>query len=151
MRHLGARAAAYGTAAVLGICAVAFLAFAGYLQLEKTMAPAAAALMTGGVLLALASLVVLFSRRAGVRRGRRGGRRRPDSDPVDGLEAMLDERVDPVLSRWLRRYPERAAVATLLLGVGAGYSRSVRRVLQDVYNQYVETEKERRARDRDRD
>lgn len=146
MRHLGSRAAAYGAAAVLGVCAVAFLAFAGYLQLEKILTPPAAALVTGIVLLALALLVVLLSRRSGVRRGHR---RRPDSDPVDGLEAMLDERVDPVLSRWLRRHPERAVVATLLLGVGAGYSRSVRRVLQDVYNQYVETESERRDPDRD--
>lgn len=149
MRHLGTRAAAYGAAAVLGICAVVFLALAGYLQLERTMTPAVAALVTGGVLMALALLAVSCSRISGVRRRRRRGRRRPDGNPDDGLEAMLDERMDPVLSRWLRRHPERAAVATLLLGVGAGYSRSFRRVLQDVYNQYVETESERRSPDRD--
>lgn len=144
-QQLKIRAAGYGIVVVLGACAVAFLAYAAYLQLAAALAPAIAALLTGGALLLLAALTLACLGWSGTGRGDRRGRHRDSHDPMDGLEAMLDERVDPVLSRWLRRHPERAAAATLLLGIGAGYSRSVRRVLQDLYDQYVETERERRG------
>lgn len=149
VRRLRLGAAAYGIAVILGACAIAFLAFAAYLQLADALEPPIAALVTGGVLLLLALLLVLvfrMSSRHGP--GRRPGRRRADH-PMEGVEQVLEESVDPVLSRWLRRHPQRAALAMLLLGVGAGYSRSIRRVVQDLYNQYAETEKERRNSSRD--
>lgn len=149
IRRLRSGAAAYGVAVVLGACAIAFLAFAAYLQLANTLAPAIAALVTGGVLLLLAVLVVLVFRGSSGRGGGHRHRRRRGDDPEDGLEEILEESVDPVLSRWLRRNPQRAALAMLLLGVGAGYSRSIRRVVQDLYNQYAETEGERRSSSRD--
>lgn len=123
------RVAAWGAAAVLGACSVAFLAFAGYLELAAVVAPGTAALLTGGILLLLAVLTVLvFGRSAPSRRRRRG------HEPADELEAYLAERTDPVLSGLLRRYPERALAASLLLGIAAGYSSSVRRVLRDLYD-----------------
>lgn len=149
LRRLRSGAAAYGVAAVLGACALAFLAFAAYLQLATTLTPALAALVTGAGLLLLAVLVVLaYWATTGPGSGHRHGRR-PGDEPMDGLEEILEKSVDPALSRWLRRNPQRAALAMLLLGFGAGYSRSVRRVVQDLYNQYAETEKERRASGRD--
>lgn len=148
-RRLRLGAAAYGVAVVLGTCAIVFLAFAAYLQLATILTPPLAALVTGAGLLLLALLVVLaFRGTSGTGAGHRH-RRRPGDDPVDGLEEVLEKSVDPVVSRWLRRNPQRAALAMLLLGVGAGYSRSIRRVVQDLYNQYAETEKERRTSRRD--
>lgn len=124
------RAVAWGTAVVLGACAVAFLAFAGYLALLEFVAPGTAALLTGVILLLLAVLIALvFGRSFPSRRRRRRG-----YEPADELEAYLADRVDPVLSGLLRRHPERALAVTLLLGIAAGYSSSVRRVLRDLYD-----------------
>lgn len=129
---------------MLAVCAVAFLSLSGYLQLSRT--PALAALLTGAVLLGLALLCLLLGRRRGAPERSRRGRR--NNRPDDDLETLLAERVDPVLGRWLERYPERAALVALLLGIGAGYSRSTRRILQDLYNQYGDTESRRRGSDR---
>jgi hypothetical protein len=129
LRVLKRRVVAWSAAVVLGVCAVAFLAFAAYLELAAFVAPGTAALLTGGILLLLAVLTVLvFGRSPPSRRRRLGGH-----EPADELEAYLAERTDPVLSGLLRRYPERALAATLLLGIAAGYSSSVRRVLRDLY------------------
>lgn len=149
IRRLRSDSAVYGVAVVLGICAIAFLAFAAYLQLAITIAPAVAALVIGVALLLLALLVVLVYRVSSGRGAGHRRRRRRRDDSMDDLEEVLEARVDPVLRRWLRRNPQRAALAVLLLGVGAGYSRSVRRVVQDLYNQYAETEEERRTSSRD--
>lgn len=67
------RAVAWGAAAVLGACAVGFLAFAGYLELAAIVAPATAALVTGGILLLLRVLTALvFGLSTPSRRRRRG-------------------------------------------------------------------------------
>lgn len=124
------RAVAWGAAAALGACSVAFLVFAGYLGLAAYVAPGTAALLTGGIALLLAVLSVLvFGRSTPYRRRRRGG-----DEPADELEAYLADRVDPAVSGLLRRHPEGVLAATLLLGVAAGYSASVRRVLRDLYD-----------------
>lgn len=130
---------------MLAICALGFLALAGYLELVEVVRPVTAALSIGALLLLLAALALLVARlttgrRRRSARGGAGGR-----TPADGLEDALEARVDPVLNDYLKRHPERAALITLLLGVAAGYSRTSRRVLQDLYELYIETESERRA------
>ena len=62
---------------------------------------------------------------------------------------MLQEHADPVISEWIRNNPDRAAIATLLLGVAAGYSDSFQKILMDMYNRYTETESRRRTGQQD--
>ncbi|MDZ7781436.1 MAG: hypothetical protein U5K56_00285 [Halioglobus sp.] len=63
----------------------------------------------------------------------------------DQIEQLLQEHADPVISEWVRSNPGRAAIATLLLGVAAGYSESFQKVLLDMYSRYAETETRRRT------
>lgn len=150
-QRMQARMIALVVAALLGTCMVAFLALAGYLALLEVVRPVIAALITAGCLLLTALIVLLVTRVATARRSRRrrsrGQRRRTDANPLDGLEEVLEDYADPVLGDWVRRNPDRAALATVLLGVAAGYSSSVRRALQDLYNHYAESESRRRERD----
>ena len=69
---------------------------------------------------------------------------RSDTDPREHIEAFLQAQADPVLSAWIKSNPDKAMVATLLLGVAAGYSESVRRALAELYSHYAAAESERR-------
>lgn len=142
MRSLKATLAAYAMAAVLVLCAIGFLAWAAQLQLAEVIGPGKAALATGLMLLGLALVILL-----GVHLSRRRSSRRDyrSRHPLDGLEDTLERRIDPLISAQLRRHPQRAALVTLLLGLAAGYSRTVGVVAQDLYDKYVDTESERRA------
>lgn len=125
---------------------VAFLAMACYFALRESLSPAMAALVTaaaGIVLIALILLVVRISTNASS-----PAPPKPSELP-DQIEEMLQEHADPVISEWVRRNPDRAAIATLLLGVAAGYSDSVQKILLDMYNRYAETETRRRSGRRD--
>lgn len=138
---------AYAAAGFMGFCMIAFLAFAGYLALLRGMLPLQAALLTAAALLAAAILIPLVARAT----TRLGERRRPVPSTdrlIDSLEAMLDSRANPALSAWVRRHPDGAAAATLVLGIAAGYSRSAHRVLQDLYEEYTEAEQQRRSSSR---
>jgi hypothetical protein len=70
-------------------------------------------------------------------------------DLPDQIEKMLQENADPIISEWVRDNPDRAAIATLLLGVAAGYSESFQKVLLDMYCRYIETETHRRSNQHD--
>lgn len=131
----------YSLASLLGAGALVFWMYAGYLHLSTVMRPETAALSAGAVLMVLSLLIVLWTRisPSGDRRARRRG-----DGPGGNLEQALGEQVDPVLGEWIRKHPGHAAIATLLLGAAAGYSRSTRHVLRDLYSQYVEAESERR-------
>jgi hypothetical protein len=48
----------------------------------------------------------------------------------------------------VRRNPDRAALVTLVLGIGAGYSDHFRHTLLDFYRRYAESEAVRRERER---
>jgi len=147
-QRIQTRVVALVVAGLLATCMVAFLALAGYLALLDAVRPVYAALITAGALLLTALIVLLAARVATARRGgRRRRRRRADANPLDGLEEILEDHADPVLGDWVRRHPDRAAMVTVLLGVAAGYSSSVRRALQDLYNHYAESETRRRDRD----
>lgn len=139
------RLLAWSVSMVLTICAVVFLSLAGYLALATRLDRPLAALATGGALLVLTVLVLLGTRWLTGRRSQRASRRN------DGFEALLEEQLDPLVSRWIDRHPEGAAAGTLLLGIAAGYSGSVRRVLQDMFDNYAESEINRRRRSRARE
>lgn len=138
IQRIRLRAVATGIALVLVAAAVVYLSLAAYLYLAATMPAAHAALVTGSALLLLTAIVVGGTWWATRRRRRRQRR------PPDNLEELLGAHLDPLLRDWIDRHPEGAAASTLLLGIAAGYSRSVRRVLQDLFDQYAETERRRR-------
>ena len=148
-RRIQTRAVALAMAGLLGTFMLAFLALAGYLALQQVVQPVLAALIIAAVLLLVALLVWLvthlITRRRSYKRRRHIGE--ADLNPFDGLEETLERCADPVLRDWVRRHPDRAAAMTVLLGIAAGYSGSVRRVLQDLYNHYAEAEGRRRSGD----
>ena len=142
-QRLETRAIATMIVAPLVFCVIAFLAIAFFFALRETLTPAMAALVTsaaGVVLVGLFLVLVRFT----TRREPVSTRQRSDTDPGEHIEAFLQAHADPVLSAWIKNNPDRAMVATLLLGVAAGYSESVRRALADLYSQYAAAESERR-------
>jgi Na+-transporting methylmalonyl-CoA/oxaloacetate decarboxylase gamma subunit len=122
---------------------VAFLAIAIYFALLELMSPAMAALATSGVGILLILLVILVM---AVRARRARVPELPPEPEHDPLETLLQENADPILRAWVRSNPDKAVIATLVLGIAAGYSEPVRRSLMDMYTRYVEAERERRER-----
>ncbi len=131
----------------LALCVVAFLGVAGYFAFRESLPPDLAALVTAASGIVLIALILLIARIANSIRGSSSNRRPREDDLELGseLESLLREHADPVLSDWVRRNPDKAAIATLALGVAAGYSTQFRRVLLDMYTRYTETESLRRS------
>jgi len=132
----------------LSLCVFAFLGVACYFAFRASLPPALAALVTAAAGIVLIALILVIARIASRTRDR--DRRRPVEDLGDDLESLLDRHADPALAGWVRRNPDRAAVVTLVLGIGAGYSDQFRRALLDLYARYAESEAVRRERGRDR-
>lgn len=137
------RAVASAIIVPAGFTVVAFLALACFFAFNEWLPPALAALVTAAIGIIVIAVVFLLTRIA---------TRRPQPPPSppprewpDELERMLQENADPVLSAWIRKNPDRAAIATLLLGVAAGYSESFQNILLDMYKRYAETETRRRS------
>lgn len=134
LRGLRIRAIAAALAAVFFVCALAFLVFAAYLVLLEHLDPEWAALATGSACLLVAGLILVIGRRV-VRRAAVSEPAGQDN-PADAIEGLLESAVnDALVGAWIRRHPDAAAATSLLLGVFAGYSPFVRRVLQDVWTQ----------------
>lgn len=132
----------------LALCVAAFLGLAVYFAFRESLPPHLAALVTASCGIVLITLILLVARIANRIRGSSASR----EDGLDGfelgseLETLLHKQADPVLSDWVRRNPDRAAFATLALGIAAGYSSQFRRVLLDLYSRYAETEALRRSK-----
>ncbi len=137
LRELRIRGIAAALAAVFLVWALSFLVFAGYLVLLEYLEPQWAALAIGSACLLVAGLILVIARRVA---GRVAASEPADQDnPVDAIEGLLQSAVDDALvGAWVRRHPDATAAASLLLGVAAGYSRAVRRVLQDIWTQRTE-------------
>lgn len=125
---------AYAVALLLFICAIGFAGVGGYLTLTRVVTPTVAALLTaaGYILVALIAIgavkaIIRYSDR------RRKSRRK---HPADELEQALQDNFDPLIGDWIKRNPGRAVLVTLLAGVAAGYSDSVRGALKDLYKRY---------------
>lgn len=142
-QRLEARAIASLIIVPLVFCVVAFLAIACFLALLEHLGGALSALVTAAAGIVLIALFLLVTRIA-TRPPSAPAQGRDEFDPGRTLEALLQEHADPVLSAWIRDNPDRAMVATLLLGVAAGYSDSVRRALLDLYSHYAAAEAQRR-------
>jgi hypothetical protein len=130
----------------LSLCVFAFLSAACYFALRETLSPALAALVTAAAGVVLIALVLLVARIASSLSGPK--RRREPADLGDDFEAFLRDHADPALAAWVRDNPDRAALVTLVLGIGAGYSDQFRRTLLDLYTRYAESETLRRERRR---
>ncbi|RFF27277.1 MULTISPECIES: phage holin family protein [unclassified Wenzhouxiangella] len=133
----------------LALCVFAFLSLAGYFAFSETLPPKLAALVTAACGIVLIALILVIARIANAGRG--GSSRstarsdREDLDLGEDFENFLREHADPVLSDWVRNHPDRAAIATLALGIAAGYSDRFRHVLMDLYSRYSESESLRRS------
>lgn len=120
--------------AILGVFVVGFASLAAFLALRVHVSPVLAALLVAGALLVLALVILLAANLATRPRRTRASQR--DSHPMDALEAALKSHTDPALSDLIRRHPDKAAATMLLLGVAAGYSRTVRRMVHD-FSEYL--------------
>ncbi len=132
----------------LALCVVAFLGVAGYFAFLEMLPPHLAALVTAACGIVLIALILLIARIANSIRGS-SPKHHAGAEGLElgsELESLLREHADPVLSDWVRKNPDKAAIATLALGVAAGYSTQFRRVLLDMYTRYTETESVRRSR-----
>lgn len=129
------RTLAYTSIAVLSVCAIVFFGIAGYFVLAEYQPAGIAALLTATGFL-LVALIVFIGARLITRKRNKSHSRRPQ--PADDLEAALAASIEPVIGDWIRRNPGSATAVGLLLGVAAGYSDSVRRVLQDTYKRYTD-------------
>lgn len=126
----------------VALCVIAFLALAGYFALRESLPPAMSALVTAAGGIVVIAIVMLFTRIA----TRTESRPQPSQrDMPDQIEALLQQHADPVLSDWIRNNPDRAVIATLVLGVAAGYSESFQKILMDMYSRYSEAETRRRT------
>lgn len=140
-RDLKLRACTYGIAAGCTLCMIAFLSLAAYLGLLNIVSPAAAALLTAAGL-ATVGIIIPATVNWSIRRRARRERQRAHN-PLAGLEAMLARQTDPALTEWVRRHPDGTVAATFVLGIAAGYSRSVRRTLEGILEGLAESERER--------
>lgn len=121
---------------------VGFLGLACYFALRDSLSPSLAALVTAAAGIVVIAVVLLVTRIAARESPPQATASR---DLPDQLEKILQEHADPVISDWIRNNPDRAAIATLLLGVAAGYSESFQKVLLDMYSRYTEAESQRRS------
>lgn len=130
----------------LALCVFAFLGLAGYFAFREILPPELAALVTAACGIVLIALILVIARIANAERGS-SSRNRPESaEYSEDLEDFLREHADPVLRDWIRNNPDKAAIATLVLGIGAGYSDQFRHLLMDMYSRYAESEAVRRSR-----
>ncbi|WP_376696242.1 hypothetical protein [Wenzhouxiangella sp. EGI_FJ10305] len=133
----------------LALCVFAFLGLAAYFAFSEALPPKLAALVTAACGIVLIAVILVIARIANASRGassRSASRSdREDFDLGEDFEAFLREHADPVLSDWVRNHPDRAAIATLVLGIAAGYSDRFRQVLMDLYSRYSESESLRRS------
>jgi hypothetical protein len=145
-KRLEAGALATALIVPLSLCVFAFLSVACFFALRETLSPALAALVTAAAGVVLIAVVLIVARIASSLSGPK--RQREPADLGDDFEAFLRDHADPALSGWVRRNPDRAAIVTLVLGIGAGYSDHFRRTLLDFYARYAESEAVRRERRR---
>lgn len=131
----------------VGFMVVAFLSLACFFMLRESLSPALSALVTASIGIIVIAAVFLIMRMAIQKKPPSSTSMRDDLP--DELENMLQQHADPVISEWVRNNPDRAAIATLLLGVAAGYSDSFQKILMDMYERYAETEARRRTARRD--
>jgi len=127
----------------LVLCVVAFLGLACYFSLTSILPPSLAALVTAAAGIVLIAFVLLLARLSAP-----SSKKPPKAgveDYADDFERLLGERADPLLARWAKEHPDRAAVTSLLLGLAAGYSRAARRVLLDAWLRHAEAETRRRG------
>jgi len=132
----------------LVLCVIAFLALACYFGLREALPPSLSALVTAAAAIVLIAVVLVIARLS----VKGPASSRPQREPVQAaqeFEKFLREHADPVLARWVREHPDKAALTTLLLGVAAGYSHAVRQVLLDMYIRYADSELRRRSADGD--
>ncbi|TVS10353.1 MAG: hypothetical protein EA419_10860 [Wenzhouxiangella sp.] len=130
----------------VGFVVVAFLFLACFFMFNEWLPPALAALVTAAIGIIVIAVVLVITR---LSTNKRPPRAHPSAELPDRLEQLLQENADPVLREWIRNNPDRAAIATLLLGVAAGYSESFQKILLDMYNRYAETETRRRSARKD--
>lgn len=129
----------------VALCVFAFLGVACYFALLNSLSPALAALVTAAAGIVVIALVLIIAKIADPAKKRASPRHRKASDD-DEFERFLHDHADPVLARWIKDNPDKAAFATLGLGIAAGYSEPFRRVLSDLYIRYSESESIRRSR-----
>ncbi|MEE4638903.1 MAG: hypothetical protein V2J42_09215 [Wenzhouxiangella sp.] len=127
----------------LVVCVIAFLALACYFSLLSILSPALAAIVTAAAGIVLIAFVLLIARLSAPHSSKNP--RKESLDAGEEFETFLRKHADPVLTQWVRDHPDKAALTTLLLGVAAGYSQAVRRVLLDTYLRRAESEDRRRG------
>jgi len=133
----------------LALCVFGFLGLAGYFTFRQSLPPNLAALVTSACGIVLIAVTLLLAKLSQFNTGSKPPKRvdtKAGFEIGDELEGYLRDHADPVLSGWIRRHPDRAALITLALGVAAGYSGQFRRVLMDAYTRYTESERSRRTR-----
>ncbi len=116
---------------------VAFLGLSCYLAMLDSLSPALSALVTAAAGIVVIALILLVTWLAA---GKTRQSQPPPRELPDKIEKMLQDHADPYISDWIRNNPDRAAIATLFLGVAAGYSKSFQKALIDMYNRYSDTE-----------
>lgn len=119
-RSFAAGAAVLVLVGLTGLAGGGFLAAALYLVFTDLLPAWAAALVTGGILLTTAVLILLIARLC--RRPRRGRR-------AAGIEAELENLLDPQLMALLGRNARSATLVALLAGGALGASPELRRSL----------------------
>lgn len=133
VRHWALRAALGCVAGALavgaGLAGVGMLAGAGYLALRTAHSASFAAAVVGAVLLVLCGLVLALLGVSTRRIAARGGQRRAGAAPDD-------PRIPPELG-WIARDPLAASALALLLGVGAGRSSELRRILRVMLQEWL--------------
>jgi hypothetical protein len=128
LTRLAIAIAALLTATVVVIIAIGFLGFAVYLALLEHLSPPSAALVTAGVALLLAGLIILLGRAIGAlvrRRARRSG--------SGGWAGALGSLLGEEFAARAAAHPHSTVVASLLSGFAVGASPDLRHLLRDLF------------------
>jgi len=127
----------------IGLLVFGFIGLACYLTFRDFLPPNLAALVTAACGVVVIALVLIFAKIVNLSQ-----RKKPadlsihqDSRAArEEFEAYLRDQADPVLIDWVRRNPDKAALASLALGIAAGYSSTFRTVMLDAYARFARNE-----------
>jgi len=116
-------------AALLFLLGGLYLSFAVYLALAEQLGPPVAAALTGGLLMLMAILAMLWA----LLQNRRPRRRAGEEDATDLAEALV--RVGELFGRKIEHPGASLAITALLAGLVAGVSPGARRFLFNLADQ----------------
>jgi len=127
----------------IGLLVFGFVGLACYFTFLDFLPPNLAALVTAACGIVVIALVLVFAKIANLSETKKPANlslHQNSREAREQFEAYLKDQADPVLIDWVRRNPDKAALASLALGIAAGYSSTFRTVMLDAYTRFAQND-----------